>query len=402
MNSISDLHLNGDTVLVRVDFNVPMNNGSIKDDSRIKAALPTISKLTEKGCKVILLSHLGRPQKDLNNDHSLKKEKYSLRLVAERLKELSDSAVHFCSENTGEKAEKAVENLGKSEVLLLENTRFQKEEEQNSPALAAQWKAMADYYINDAFGTAHRKHASTVALAEQYLPERKAAGLLLEKEIVQAYQVVNEPVGPLVAVVGGSKVSDKIGLLENMIDLADEIIIGGGMAYTFIAARGGLVGNSILEEDHFQTARKIMKMGKEKDTPIHLPEDSIVADRFHRDANTQVMKSREISDDWMGLDIGPKAQEQFQKVILTAGTVVWNGPMGVFEMKPFARGTEIVARAIADATSRGAFSLVGGGDSASAIKILALTDRMSHVSTGGGAMLTLLEGKSLPAIEALD
>lgn len=402
MKSIKELDLQGETVLVRVDFNVPMRDGAITDDSRIRAAIPTLEELAKKDCKVLLLSHLGRPQKDKDNDGNIRKEKYSLRLVSERLAELIPHSVTFCPENTGTKVTDAVNNLEPASFLLLENTRFAEGEKKNSAALAAEWKALGNYYVNDAFGTAHRKHASTVALAEQFNPDRKAAGLLLNKEIVEGYKVLNEPVAPIVAVIGGSKVSDKIGLLENMIDLADDIIIGGGMAYTFIAAQGGLVGNSILEEDYFQLARKILNKAKENDTNIHIPEDSVVADRFHRDAKTEVTSSREIRDNWMGLDIGPKAAEKFRKVIIPAGTIIWNGPMGVFEMPPFAKGTDHVARAIADATTRGAYSLVGGGDSASAVKILGLSDRMSHISTGGGAMLTLLEGKSLPAIVALE
>ncbi len=402
MKSIKELDLQGETVIVRVDFNVPMRDGTITDDSRIRAAIPTLEELANNDCKVILLSHLGRPNKDKDNDGNIRKEKYSLRLVSERLAELLHHPVTFCPENTGSQVKAATEKLEPSSFLLLENTRFAEGEKNNSAALAAEWKALANFYINDAFGTAHRKHASTVALAEQFNPDRKAAGLLLNKEIIQGYKVLNDPTSPVVAIIGGSKVSDKIGLLENMIDLADDIIIGGGMAYTFIAAQGGLVGNSILEEDYFELARKILNKAKENNTKIHIPKDSVVADRFHRDAKTEVSNSREIRDDWMGLDIGPKAIEEFQKVIIPAGTIIWNGPMGVFEMPPFAKGTDQVARAIADATSRGAYSLVGGGDSASAVKMLALSDRMSHISTGGGAMLTLLEGKPLPAIVALE
>jgi len=402
MKTLQELELNGKKVLLRVDFNVPMRNGAITDDGRIKAALPTLEELSKKNCKVIVLSHLGRPQKDKDSDGNLKKDKYSLRLVAERLSELLSHPVAFCPENRGEEATAAVEKMENGSVLLLENTRYADGEKKNSAALAAEWKALGDFYVNDAFGTAHREHASTVALAQQFLPDQKAAGFLLNKEVVKGYKVLNDPVSPVVAIIGGSKVSDKIGLLEKMIDLADHIIIGGGMAYTFIAAQGGLVGNSILEEDYFQLARKILNKAKEKDTHVHIPEDSIIADRFHRDANTAVVSSREIRDDWMGLDIGPKAAEHFRKVILQAGTIIWNGPMGVFEMEPFASGTDKVARAIADATTRGAYSLVGGGDSASAVNMLGLNDRMSHISTGGGAMLTLLEGKPLPAITALE
>ncbi|NBB88452.1 MAG: phosphoglycerate kinase [Bacteroidetes bacterium] len=401
MKSIKDLELDNETVLVRVDFNVPMRNGAITDDSRITAAIPTLKDLADRGCKVILLSHLGRPQKDKNSDGSLKREKYSLRLVSERLAEVLSYPITFCSENTGPSVSEAIEKMDKSSFLLLENTRFAEGEKKNSDALAAEWKALASFYINDAFGTAHREHASTVALANQFHAEHKGTGHLLNKEIIQGYKVLNEPISPFIAVIGGSKVSDKIGLLENMVDLADHIIIGGGMAYTFIAAQGGLVGNSLLEEDYFQLARKILNKAKENNTEIHLPEDSVVADRFHRDAKTMTSSSKEIRDEWMGLDIGPDAAEHFRSILIQAGTIIWNGPLGVFEMPPFAKGTEKVAIAISDATQRGAFSLVGGGDSASAVKILGLSDRMSHISTGGGAMLTLLEGKPLPALTAL-
>jgi len=402
MKSINELDLKGKSVIVRVDFNVPMRDGSITDDSRIKAAIPTLKELAKNNCKVILLSHLGRPQKDTDSQGNIKKKTYSLRLVAERLNELLPYSVSFVDENTGEKVTEAASKLKEGEFLVLENTRFAEGEKNNSAALAADWRALGEIYVNDAFGTAHRNHASTVALAEQFNPDSKGAGLLMSKEVAEGYSVLENPTSPVVAVVGGSKVSDKIGLLENMIDLADEIIIGGGMAYTFIAAQGGLVGNSLLEEDYFQLARKIVKKAKDSNTGIHIPEDSVVADQFHRDAKTKVVSSREISDDWMGLDIGPKAAEQFQKIIMKAGTIIWNGPMGVFEMQPFAKGTEKIAIAIADATSRGAYSLVGGGDSASAVQVLDLTDRMSHISTGGGAMLTLLEGKPLPAVVALE
>lgn len=401
MKSIKDLKLDNETVLVRVDFNVPMRNGAITDDSRITAAIPTLKDLAERNCKVILLSHLGRPQKDKNSDGSLKRKKYSLRLVSERLGEVLSYPVTFCSENTGPKVSEAIEKMEGSSFLLLENTRFSEGEKKNSNALAAEWKALASFYINDAFGTAHREHASTVALAKQFHAEHKGAGHLLNEEIIQGYKVLNEPISPVVAVIGGSKVSDKIGLLENMVDLADHIIIGGAMAYTFIAAQGGLVGNSLLEEDYFQLARKILNKANENNTKIHLPQDSVVADRFHRDANAMTSPSKEIRDDWMGLDIGPDAAEHFRSILIQAGTIIWNGPLGVFEMPPFAKGTEKVARAISDATQRGAFSLVGGGDSASAVKILGLSDRISHISTGGGAMLTLLEGKPLPAVTAL-
>jgi phosphoglycerate kinase len=402
MKSITELDLEGEKVVVRVDFNVPMQDGAITDDSRIRAALPTLNELAKRNCKVTLLSHLGRPQKDKDNHGNIQKEKYSLRLISERLAELLPYSVTFCPENTGPQVTKVLNALGPASFLLLENTRYQDGEKKNNPALAAEWKALGSRYVNDAFGTAHREHASTVALAQQFHPNHKAAGLLLSKEVSEGYRVLDKPTSPVVAVIGGSKVSDKIGLLENMIDLADEIIIGGGMAYTFIAAQGGLVGNSILEEDYLQLARKIIKKAKENNTGLHIPEDSVVADRFHRDADTKTTSSREISDNWMGLDIGPKAAEHFRKIIISAGTIIWNGPMGVFEMKPFASGTERVARAMADATTRGAYSLVGGGDSASAVQILGLDERMSHISTGGGAMLTLLEGKPLPALVALE
>lgn len=390
-------------VLLRVDFNVPLNDKfQVTDDTRIQGALPTIKHILKAGGAAVLMSHLGRPQKKKKEDGSIDREKFTLEnLVPFLSKQLKGVKIRFCPETVGKQAEEMVESLKSGEVLVLENTRFEAGEEKGDKALAKKMAALGDLYINDAFGTAHREHASTATVAQFFKKDQKAFGFLMENEIKNATKVLNDPERPLTAIVGGAKVSDKILLLEKLIDFADNIIVGGGMAYTFLKAQGGNVGNSLVEDDRLKLALKLIKKAEKKKVNIYLPKDSICADDFNAKANKATKYSKRIPKGWMGLDIGEKAQKDFTEVILKSKTILWNGPMGVFEMKPFAKGTKTIAKAVAKATKKGAFSLVGGGDSVAAVNQMGLDDQVSYVSTGGGAMLEFLEGKELPGIKAI-
>ena len=392
----------GKKVLCRVDFNVPLDdNYTITDDTRIRRALPTINTLLDGGAAVILMSHLGRPQKKLNDDGSINVDKFTLRHVAPSLSTLLNIPVRFCDDCVGDAATTMAAELKPGEVLLLENTRFHKGEAKGDAELAKSMSELGDIYVNDAFGTAHRAHASTAVVAQHFGARDKSFGLLMESEIENANKVLNAPKKPLVAITGGAKVSDKLLLLERLIDFADTVIIGGGMAYTFFKAQGGQIGNSICEDDKLDLALDLMKQAKGKNTKLLLPEDNVVADDFSPSANSQIVDSMGIPSDWEGLDIGPKSIESFSKAIAEAKTIIWNGPMGVFEFDKFAHGTNAIANAVAQATKNGAFSLIGGGDSVAAIKKNGLDSQVSFVSTGGGAMLEYLEGKELPGIKGI-
>ncbi len=396
------LDYSGKKVLIRVDFNVPLDDEyNITDDTRMQKALPTLKHILEDGCSLIIMSHLGRPLKKKKDDGSIDVEKFTLRHLVPHLSELLGVEVKFCEETVGEKATEAVEKLEKGEVLLLENTRFNEGETNGDEELAKQMAALGDVYVNDAFGTAHRAHASTTQVAHHFAADEKEFGLLMEAEIKNAEKVLHDSERPLTAIVGGAKVSDKIGLLEKLIDFADNIIVGGGMAYTFMRAQGGKTGNSLVEEDKIDLAKELLEKADGKGVKIYLPEDSVVADKFAADAATHNADSDAIQDGYMGLDIGPKARAVFADVLTNSKTILWNGPMGVFEMEAFANGTKAVAQAVAQATEKGAFSLVGGGDSVAAVNQLGLADEVSYVSTGGGAMLEFLEGKELPGIKAI-
>ncbi len=397
-----NINVSGKKVLVRVDFNVPLDKElNITDDTRIQRALPTINKLLAEGAAVILMSHLGRPQKKLNEDGTINVKKFTLRNIAPHLATLLNRPVQFAEDCIGENAKTKAASLLSGEVLLLENTRFHKGESKGDIAMAQSLASLADIYVNDAFGTAHRAHASTSVIAQYFDQSNKQFGLLMQSEITNADKVLHNPQKPLVAITGGAKVSDKLLLLEKLIDFADTVIIGGGMAYTFFKAQGGEIGNSICEEDKVDLALDLLELAKKKNTQLLLPVDNVAADDFSPTANSQIVDSMSIPNGWEGLDIGPESIDLFSKAIATAQTIIWNGPMGVFEFDKFAIGTNAIAQAVAGATSKGAFSLIGGGDSVSAIKKNGLADQVSFVSTGGGAMLEYLEGKELPGIKAI-
>ena len=394
MKTIENLSLSGRRALVRVDFNVPLTeDGHVANDKRIIATLPTIRYLADQGAKVILLSHLGRPK-------AAPELKYSLRPVAEALAVHLGRPLGFCEEAVGAKADAAVSALEPGEILLLENVRFYPGEERGDADFAAQLAQHGDCYVNDAFGTAHRAHASTTIVA-QHFPGQCAFGYVMAAEIENVNRVLQSNERPTLAIVGGSKVSSKIDILQRLMDRVDHIIIGGGMSFTFIKAQGGQVGRSICELDHLQTALDIMQMAHQKGVTLHLPSDVLAADDFSPTANTQICSIFEIPDAWQGLDAGPASIKAFVEVVQMAKTLLWNGPLGVFEMEAFAGGTREVGEAIAEATEHGLFSLVGGGDSVSAVEQFGLADRMSYISTGGGAMLEYLEGKTLPGIQAI-
>ena len=407
MSKFTDYNFKGLKALVRVDFNVPLDaNFNITDDNRMAATIPTIKKILADGGSVILMSHFGRP-KDGPTD------KYSLKHLVKHLYELLNSndagsssghggvKVFFADDCIGEQAYMTASMLRAGEVLLLENLRFYKEEEKGDEAFAEKLSKLGDVYVNDAFGTAHRAHASTAVIAKYFVADKKLFGLLMEGEVMSAEKVLHHSEKPFTAIIGGAKVSDKILIIENLLERTTDIIIGGGMAYTFLKARGGKIGNSLCEDDRLQTALDILEKAKQKNVSIHLPEDSVIADKFDAAANTEVRPSDAIPDGWMGLDIGPKAIGIFSEVINNSKTILWNGPMGVFEMEKFQEGTKSIALAVAAATAKGAFSLVGGGDSVAAVNKFELADKVSYVSTGGGAMLEYFEGKVLPGIAAI-
>ncbi|MBQ0909820.1 phosphoglycerate kinase [Flavobacterium sp. F-328] len=393
MKTLNDFDFKNKKALIRVDFNVPLDeNFNVTDATRIEAAKPTIQAILAQGGSVILMSHLGRPKGV--------EEKYSLKHILKTTAEVLGVPVQFAANCVGETAVTAAAQLKAGEVLLLENLRFHTEEEAGDVAFAKELASLGDVYVNDAFGTAHRAHASTTIIA-QFFPESKCFGLLLAKEIESLNKVLKNSEKPVTAVLGGSKVSSKITVIENILDKVDHMIIGGGMTFTFVKALGGKVGDSICEDDKQELALEILRLAKEKGVQIHIPVDVIAADDFSNTANTQVVDVNEIPDGWQGLDAGPKSLANFKEVILASKTILWNGPLGVFEMESFANGTIALGNFIAEATSNGAFSLVGGGDSVAAVKQFGLEDRMSYVSTGGGAMLEMLEGQSLPGIEAI-
>jgi phosphoglycerate kinase len=395
MSKFQDYNFSGKKALIRVDFNVPLDeNFNITDDNRMKAAVPTIKKVLSDGGSVILMSHFGRPKEGPS-------EKYSLKHLVQHLSQLLGTDVQFANDCIGEEAIQKSQALKPGEVLLLENLRFYKQEEKGDEAFAEKLSKLGDVYVNDAFGTAHRAHASTAIIAKFFPPENKMFGLLMNSEVASAEKVLHSSEKPFTAIIGGAKVSDKILIIENLLDRATDIIIGGGMAYTFFKAMGGQVGKSLVEEDRVDTASELLKKAADKGVNIHLPSDSIIADKFAADAEISSALSNTIPDGWMGLDIGALACDMFTKVIHDSKTVLWNGPMGVFEMEKFQHGTRCVAQAVADATEKGAFTLVGGGDSVSAVNQFGFADKVSYVSTGGGAMLEYFEGKELPGIAAM-
>ncbi len=390
-----DLQFENEKVLMRVDFNVPLNAAfEITDDSRMRAAVPSIQHILNTGGSVIIMSHLGRPKNGPNDE-------FSLRHIVQHLSDLLHVPVDFASDCIGEEAIGKAGELKSGSVLVLENLRFYPEETAGDIEFASKLAALGTFYVNDAFGTAHRAHASTSVIA-QFFPGKKSFGMLMAAEIINAEKVMKSPQRPLTAIVGGAKVSDKILIVENLLNVADNIIIGGGMAYTFFKAQGGYIGSSLCEMDRLETCLEIMQKAKEKGVKIYLPADSIMADAFKADANTQNVSSNEITENWMGLDIGNAAVLEFREVLLNSKTILWNGPMGVFEMPAFENGTKLVAQAVADATAAGAFSLIGGGDSAAAVYKFGFDQQVTYISTGGGALLEYFEGKVLPGIAAIN
>ena len=395
MSRFASYNFKDQKVLVRVDFNVPLNDKyEITDDTRITSTLPTIKKIIQDGGKVILMSHFGRPKDGPT-------EKYSLKHLVDHLGTLLGKKILFADDCIGPKAYQLSTSMKAGEVLLLENLRFYKEEEKGDEGFAQKLAKLGDVYVNDAFGTAHRAHASTAVIAKFFPEDKKMFGLLMEGEVDSAEKVLHKSEKPFTAILGGAKVSDKIMIIENLLQRADHIIIGGGMAYTFFKAMGGEVGNSLVETERIDTAKELITLAESKGVKIHLPKDSIIADKFDANANTKISDNRAIPAGWMGLDIGPDAIREFSAVISKSKTLLWNGPMGVFEMEKFQAGTKAVAESIADATGKGAFSLVGGGDSVSAVNQFGFNEKVSYVSTGGGAMLEYFEGKELPGIAAI-
>lgn len=395
MPDFKSFDFSGKKVLVRVDFNVPLDQQfQITDDTRIRAAVPTIKHILDQKGSVILMSHFGRPKDGPS-------EKYSLKHLINHLQQLLGVPVTFANDCIADEAQQKAAALKSGEVLLLENLRFHKEEEKGNPEFAKQLALLGDVYVNDAFGTAHRAHASTAIIAENFNADSKMFGLLMNSEVSSAEKVLHNAESPFTAILGGAKVSDKILLIENLLERANNIIIGGGMAYTFFKAQGGEVGNSLVEADRLDTAKDLIGKAKAKGVNLVLPTDSIIADKFAADANIQTAQNNAIPAGWMGLDIGPEATKQFVEVIAASKTILWNGPMGVFEMEKFQSGTRAIAQAVADATQNGAYSLVGGGDSVAAVNQFGFSEKVSYVSTGGGAMLEFFEGKQLPGIAAI-
>lgn len=395
MKTVDQINFLGKKALIRVDFNVPLDKDyNITDDNRMTAALPTIKKILKDGGEVILMSHLGRPKGG-------PEEKYSLKHLIPHLSDLLGQHVEFADDCIGKEAVDKAKALAKGQVLLLENLRFYKEEEKGDVEFARKLAALGDVYVNDAFGTAHRAHASTAVIA-QFFPEAKCFGYLMAAELANAEKVLNGAEKPFTAIMGGAKVSDKIELIERLLDKVDNLIIGGGMAYTFAKAQGGHIGKSLVEEDKLELANSLIAKAKAKGVNLLLPTDSIIADNFSNDANTAVAQNDNIKDGWMGLDIGPDSIEAFSRVVASSKTILWNGPMGVFEMEKFEQGTKAIAEAVVKATENGAFSLIGGGDSAAAVAKFNFTNDVSYVSTGGGALLEYMEGKELPGVKAIN
>ena len=399
--SFKNFNFNNTKALVRVDFNVPMKNGIISDNSRIKAALPTIKKIITDGGAVVLMSHWGRPIKEIEKKPTLTLADFSLAPVAKHLSTLLGQEVIFISDCLSKEAQEQTANLKMGQVMLLENVRYYKEEEKGAIDFAKQLASYGDVYVNDAFGTAHRAHASTAIIAQFFDNTKKTFGFLMEQEVQAANQVMHNAEAPFTAIIGGAKVSDKILIIENLLDRAQHIIIGGGMAYTFFKAQGGQIGNSLCEDDRLDMALALLTTAKNKGVQIHLPVDSIIADKFAADAATKIADNTSIENGWMGLDIGPNAIAHFSDIVANSKTILWNGPMGVFEMEAFQNGTKAIAEAVAQATAKGAFSLVGGGDSVAAVNKFNLANKVSYVSTGGGAMLEYFEGKELPGIASI-
>ncbi len=402
MITIDNFNFSKQRALVRVDFNVPLDKQyNITDDSRIKGALPTIKKILADGGSVVLMSHLGRPLKKLKEDGTIDFKKFTLRHTVKHTSDLLGIEVKFSDDCISAEAFNLSKNLKPGEVLLLENLRFYKEEEKGDEGFAEKLSKHGDFYVNDAFGTAHRAHASTAIIAK-FFPGKKCFGYLMASELENAEKVMSHAQQPFTAIMGGAKVSDKILIIENLISKADNIIIGGGMAYTFFKAQGGNIGNSLVEEDKLDLALQIIEKAKAKGCNLLLPPDSVIADKFDKDANTNTAENNNIPTGWMGLDIGSKAIAAFVEVIQKSKTILWNGPMGVFEMPKFENGTRKIAEAIATATSKGAYSLIGGGDSAAAIHQFGMADKVSYISTGGGALLEYFEGKVLPGVKAIE
>jgi len=395
MKNIDTFDFTDKKVIIRVDFNVPLNdNFEITDDTRIRAAIPTIKKVLSAGGAVILMSHLGRPKNGPEN-------KFSLQHLVPELSKQIGADVQFADDCIGKQAVEKAKSLKAGEVLLLENLRFYKEETKGDEAFALKLSQLADVYMNDAFGTAHRAHASTAIIAK-FFPENKMFGYVMNNELININKVVKEGKKPITAILGGAKVSGKIEIIINLIDKVDNILIGGGMMFTFIKALGGEVGNSLVEDDLIETAKAAMRKAEENNVCFHIPTDAVIADKFDNNANHKFCNAHEIPEGWMGLDIGPETGQAFKDIIESSETILWNGPMGVFEMENFAQGTIEVAYAIAEATKKGAFSLIGGGDSVAAINKFNLQDEVSYVSTGGGAMLEFIEGKILPGVAAIE
>ncbi len=393
MKTVNDINFKEKKALIRVDFNVPLDaDFNVTDDTRIRAAKPTILKILEDGGSCVLMSHLGRPKN--------KEPEFSLQHIVKCLSDIIGVQVKFVDDCIGPKVAEAVSNLKSGEILLLENLRYYEEETKGDRDFAEKLSKFGDIYVNDAFGTAHRAHASTAIIAE-FFPENKCFGILLASEIENVKKVLETNEKPVTAIIGGAKVSSKITIIENILDKIDHLIIGGGMAFTFIKAQGGKIGSSLVEDDKQDLALEILEEAKKKNVLIHLPVDAVIADRFSEDANTKITPANNIPDGWMGLDVGPETNKIFAEVLAQSKTILWNGPVGVFEMDKFAQGTKILGQNIAKATANGAYSLVGGGDSVAAVHKFDLSNKVSYVSTGGGAMLEMLEGKTLPGIKAL-
>lgn len=395
MKTIDQYNFAGKKALVRVDFNVPLDeHNRITDDTRIRAVVPTIRKIMGDGGSVILMSHLGRPKNG-------PEEKYSLKHLIDHLSDEFDTVVRFATDCTGPEAAAIAKDLKPRDILLLENLRFHKGEEKGDPEFARELAKLGDVYVNDAFGTAHREHASTAVIA-RYFPNDKVMGYVMQAELENARRVIDKAERPYTAIMGGAKISDKILIIEKLLDKVDNLLIGGGMSYTFVKADGGDIGSSLVEEDKVELAARLIAMAREKGVTLMIPVDSVIADAFSNDANVDICLSHHIKPLWMGLDIGPDARETYADIIRNSKTILWNGPMGVFEMSNFSVGTEAVADAVVDATRLGAYSLIGGGDSAAAVNQMGYADKVSYVSTGGGALLEYMEGKTLPGVAALE